>query len=194
MTTYVSSIWKSVQLRCSKLVAINIIIYFIRPEWPCSDSDHLVFVVEIDVGLSHARQNSKRSLRASVTGRHSVVKIPTERGETPGEHCKATQLFYFSGFFVPEATAFKTLYSFFFFVCLTARRPAPDGDQPLGARLVVHRLRGHVENHQTGGRPPGIFHSVQTVRRPVADVRPPSRAAAAIRVLRPHVGRLRDTE
>lgn len=58
----------------------------------------------------------------------------------------------------------------------------------------MYRLRDHVENHQTGGRPPGIFHPVQTVRRPVADVRPSSRAAAAFRVLGSDVGRLRDTE
>lgn len=83
---------------------------------------------------------------------------------------------------------------FFFFFVSTARRPSTHGNRSAGAGLVVHRLRDHVENNQTGGRSPRIFHPVQKVRRPVAAVRPP-RVAAALRVFgSDHGGRFRNSE
>jgi len=74
-----------------------------------------------------------------------------------------------------------------------ARRSPSDGYQPTGAGLVVHRLRDHVENNKTGGRPPRVFHPVKEVRRPIAALRSPP--ATALRVIGPDDdGRLWDPE
>lgn len=69
-----------------------------------------------------------------------------------------------------------------------ARRPPPDDDRTAGAGLVVHRLRDHVQDHQTGDGSPGIFDIVQEVRRPAAG-RAFALRAAALRVFGPDDGR-----
>lgn len=58
----------------------------------------------------------------------------------------------------------------------------------------MYRLRNNVEDHQTGGRSPGVFHTVQEIRRPAAAVVRTPRSAA-VRIVGPgHGGRFRDPE
>lgn len=71
-------------------------------------------------------------------------------------------------------------------ICISARkagRSPTDSHQPTGSGFVVHRLRDHVENNQTGGRPPRVFHPVEEVRRPTFALRSPP--ATALRVIGP---------
>lgn len=80
----------------------------------------------------------------------------------------------------------------FRFRSAAARRPPPDRDRSADVGFVVYRLRDHVENHQTGGRSPGVFHAVQEIRRPAAAVVRTPRSAA-IRIIGPgDGGRFRD--
>jgi len=74
---------------------------------------------------------------------------------------------------------------FIYLYCVSvrkARRSPTDSDKLAGAGLVVYRLRDHVENNQTGDRPPRVFHPVKEIRRPIAILRSP---ATALRVVRP---------
>lgn len=52
-----------------------------------------------------------------------------------------------------------------------ARRTPPDGHKSVGIGLLVHGLRDHVENNQTGSRAPRILYSFQKIRRSSAQVR-----------------------
>lgn len=75
-----------------------------------------------------------------------------------------------------------------------ARRSPTNSDQYARVGHFMYRLRDHVENNQTGGSSPRVFHLVQKVRRSTAQVRPP-RAATTFRVLGPDDGgRLRNPQ
>lgn len=81
---------------------------------------------------------------------------------------------------------------YFRFRSATARGPPPDRDRSADVGFVVYRLRDHVQDHQTGGRSPGVFHAVQEVRRPATAVVRTPRPAAVWIVGPDDGGRFRD--